>query len=196
MIRKLVGILASRWEVLSQQFTGGFDGGDQSLLILATSEVVGKVANDILPGFLRDLLVDGIVGNQSSKVFGEGYVDEQTSAPLGGVKVLRKEFLDGSLMRLGTLHRFRHESKTKRLPQNKREAEREDHELGGINLLHGPIGEQDEWQRHAERDECRPQNANGKVARRCTGDDDDDLATRFLLCAGDSFFDRCPLTCV
>src|SRR5262245_50645590 len=167
MIRKLVGILASRWEVLSQQFTAGFDGGDQSLLILATSEVVGKVANDILPGFLRDLLVDCIVGNQSSEVFGEGHVDEQTSATLGGVNVLRQELLDGSLMCLGTLHRFRHESKTKRVPNNDREAEREDRELEGINLLHGPVGEPDERQRHAERDECYPQNANGKVARRC-----------------------------
>src|SRR5262249_447194 len=123
-----------------------------SLLILAASEMVGKVANDILPGFLRDLLVDGIIGNQSSEVFGERHVDEQAGAALGGVKVLRNELLDGSLVRLSVLHRFRHESKTQRIPKNEREAEHEDRELRGIDLLHGPIGEQDERQRNTERD--------------------------------------------
>src|SRR5262249_35579903 len=110
----------------------------------AASEVIGKLANYLLPGFLRDLLVDGIVGNQSGEVFGERYVDEQTGAALGGMKVLGQELLDGSLVRLGVLHGFRHESKTKRIPKNERKGERENRELRGIDLLHGPIGEQDE----------------------------------------------------
>jgi hypothetical protein len=37
-----------------------------------------------------NLLVDCIVGNQSSEMLSERYIDEQTSAALGGVKVLRK----------------------------------------------------------------------------------------------------------
>ena len=136
MMRKLVGIVAPGREVLGEELAAGVNGGNQSLVKRAAAQMTGELAHDLLPGFLRDLLVDGIVGNHSGETLGEGHVDEHAGEALGSVQILHQELLDGSLMCPCALHRFRYEGETKRLPLDKREAERKDRELGEICLLY------------------------------------------------------------
>src|SRR5262245_50108926 len=85
MIGKLVWVFAPRREGLGQELAAGFDGGSQSFLALAPAQMIGKLAHDLIPCFLRDLLVDGMVSNQFSEMLGERYVDEYAGAALGGV---------------------------------------------------------------------------------------------------------------
>src|SRR5215475_9333065 len=85
MVRKLIEVFCPRREVLGEELAARFDGGSQSLATLAPAQMIGKLAHDLIPCFLRDLLVDGMVSNQFSEMLGERYVDEYAGAALGGV---------------------------------------------------------------------------------------------------------------
>src|SRR5262249_55394324 len=116
MVGELVGIVAAGGVVLTKEPAAGIDGCNYSFVTLTPGQMMGELSRDPLPGLPGNLLVNGIVGNHRRETLGEGHVDEDAGASLGGVQVARQELLNGSLMCPCPLNQFRHEGKAKRLP--------------------------------------------------------------------------------
>ena len=189
MVGQLVLVDAAGRKMLGENFAAGLDRGDEPLHALPSPEMRDEGAHHAIPGFLRHLLVDAVVGDHLGVMLGEGYVDQHPGAAFGGVQVLREELLNRLLVGSRALDGTRHDGEAQRLPLHEHGAEEKDAELGEIDVLDRPVGEVDQRPGNQQRQQRGPHQRIGEIAGACGGDDDDDLAAGLALGLGDGRFD-------
>src|SRR5262245_24777682 len=96
MVGQLVLVDAAGRKMLGENLAAGLDCGDESLRTLPSPEMRGEGVHHAVPGLLRHLLVNAVVGYHLGVMLGEGHVDQHAGAAFGGVKVLRQELLNRS----------------------------------------------------------------------------------------------------
>ncbi len=156
MIGKLVIVHVAWREMLGENVSASLDRADETFRGGSAPEMTGQFVHDILPGRRRHLAVKPVIGDHLGEVLGEGNIDQHARAAFGCVHVLNEELLNSALMGAGALHRPRHE-KIADAFQLEQDSENEKHcKLDHIDVLHRPLGGEDEGDRHGKRNERRP----------------------------------------
>jgi len=93
MVGQLILVNAARRKMLGKDLAAGLDRGHETLRPLPPPEMRGECVQHAIPGLLRHLLVDAVVGDHLGVMLCEGHVDQHSGAAFGGVQILRQELL-------------------------------------------------------------------------------------------------------